>query len=145
VENTKKIYGPIKDQNGWRIRTNDELQALYRNPNIVTTIKVRRMEWAGHLASMSDGRAVEEVFWGKPDGRRKARRSKLRWLDCIESDVKFMEVKRWRKKAEDRPVRAVILKEALVTAACQRRRRYARMSRSIVQTLWAQFVRAERV
>jgi hypothetical protein len=90
------------------------LQALYRKPNIETTIKVRRLAWAGHLVSMSDGRAVEEVFWGKPDGRRKAGRPKLRWLDCIESDVKFMEVERWRKKAEDRSVRAVILKEALV-------------------------------
>jgi hypothetical protein len=57
------------------------LQALYRKPNIVTTMKVRRLEWSGHLVSMSDRRAVEGVFLGKPDGRRKAGRSKLRWLD----------------------------------------------------------------
>jgi hypothetical protein len=37
----RKVYGPIKDQNGWRIRNNDELQVMYRKPNIVTTIKVR--------------------------------------------------------------------------------------------------------
>jgi hypothetical protein len=32
----RKIYGPVKDQNGWRIRNNDELQVMYRKTNIVT-------------------------------------------------------------------------------------------------------------
>jgi hypothetical protein len=31
---------------------------VYRKPSIVTTIKVRRLEWAGHLAGMSDGRTA---------------------------------------------------------------------------------------
>jgi hypothetical protein len=51
---------------------------------------------------------------GKPDGRRKAVRPNLRWLDCIEKDLKSMGVKRWRKKAEDRSVWAIIPKEALL-------------------------------
>jgi hypothetical protein len=63
---------------------------------------------------MSDHRTVKKEFLGKPDGRRKTGRPKLRWLDCIVNDLKSMGVKRWRKKAEDRSVRAVILKEALV-------------------------------
>jgi hypothetical protein len=44
--------------------------------------------------------------------RRKTGRPKLRWLDCIESDLKSMDVKRWSKKVEDRSVWAFILKEA---------------------------------
>jgi hypothetical protein len=86
---------------------------LYRKPNIVTTIKARRLEWSGHLVRMSDGRTVKKVFLGKPDGRRKVGRPKLRWLDCTEN-LKFMGVKGWRKKAEDRSVWAVVLEEALV-------------------------------
>ena len=39
----RMIYGLIMDQNGWRIRTNDELQVMYRKLNIVTTVKVRRL------------------------------------------------------------------------------------------------------
>jgi hypothetical protein len=87
---------------------------MYRKPNIVTTIKVRRLEWAGHVVRLSDDRTVKKVFLGKPDGRRKAGRPKLRWLDCIENSLKSMGVRRWRKKAEDRSVWAVILKAALV-------------------------------
>jgi hypothetical protein len=51
---------------------------------------------------------------GKPDGGRKAGRPKLRCLDCIENYLKLMGVKRWRKKAEDKPIWAIILKQALV-------------------------------
>jgi hypothetical protein len=63
---------------------------------------------------MSDDRTVKKVLLGKPDGRRKAGRPKLRSLDYIENDLKSMGVKRWRKKAEDRSVWAIVLKEALV-------------------------------
>jgi glutathione S-transferase len=47
---------------------------------------------------MSDDRTVKTVLLGKPDGRRNERRPELRWLDCIENDLKSMCVKRWRKK-----------------------------------------------
>jgi hypothetical protein len=43
---------------------------------------------------MPDDRTVKKVFLGKPDGRRKAERPKLKWLDCIENDLKSMDVKR---------------------------------------------------
>jgi hypothetical protein len=62
-------------------------------PNIVTTIKVR----------MADDRTAKKVFLGKPGGRRNAGEPKLRWLDCIENDLKSVDV-RWRKKAEGRSV-----------------------------------------
>jgi len=45
---------------------------MYREPNIVTTIEVRRLERAGHLLRKSDDRTVKKVFLVKPDGRRKA-------------------------------------------------------------------------
>jgi hypothetical protein len=83
-------------------------------PNIATAITARRLECAGHLVSMSDGRTVNEVFLGEPGGRRKVGRPKLRWLDRIENDHKSMGVKGWRKKAEDRSAWAIILKVPLV-------------------------------
>jgi hypothetical protein len=76
---------------------------MRRKPNIVTTIKVRRLEKAGHLVRMADDRTVKKVFLGKPDGRRKVGGPKLRWLDCIENHLKFMGKRRW-KKTEDRSV-----------------------------------------
>jgi hypothetical protein len=55
----RKIYDPTEDQNGWRIRNNDELQVMYRQPNLVATIKGRILQWTGHLVRMSDDRTVK--------------------------------------------------------------------------------------
>jgi hypothetical protein len=49
---------------------------MCRKPSIVTAIKVRSLQWAGHLVRMSDHRTAKKVFLGKPDGRRKAGRPK---------------------------------------------------------------------
>ena len=85
-----------------------------KKPNIVTTINVRTLEWAGHLVRMSNDTSVKKVFLRKPNERRKAGRPKLRWVDRTENYLKSMGVKRWRKKAEGRSVWVIILKEALV-------------------------------
>jgi hypothetical protein len=87
---------------------------MYRKTSIVTTILVRRLERTGHLVRMSDDRTVKKIFLGTPNGRRKVGRPKLRWLDCVENDMKSMGVKRWRHKEEGRSVWAIILKEGLV-------------------------------
>jgi hypothetical protein len=89
----RKVYGPKGDRNGWGIRTNKELQNQYRSVDIVTSVKVRRLEWAGHVR-MDVERMVKRLFLGNPGGRRKPGRPRLRWLDCVEDDVKTLGVRR---------------------------------------------------
>jgi hypothetical protein len=43
----------------WRKLHNDELNDLYCSPNIVRVIKSRRMRWAGHVARMGRGEALQ--------------------------------------------------------------------------------------
>jgi hypothetical protein len=63
---------------------------------------------------MDDERMVKRVFLGNAGGRRKPGRPRLRWLDCVEDDLKTLRVRRWRKRAEDREEWVIILKEATV-------------------------------
>jgi hypothetical protein len=81
AEKMKKVTWSSKRPNCWRVRTNDELQVMCGKQNPVTTIKLRRLEWAGYLVRMSAERTVSKYFWGK----KKARGPMLRWLDCIEN------------------------------------------------------------
>jgi hypothetical protein len=67
---------------------------MYKSPDIVTEIKVRRLERLGHVVRMEDTRLPKMVFNTKPEGRRGVGRPRLRWLDDVEAHVKDLSVKR---------------------------------------------------
>ena len=63
----RRIFGSKRDENGeWRRLHNEELHSLYRSPNIVRMIKARRLRWAGHVATMEEGRSAFKILTGKP-------------------------------------------------------------------------------
>jgi hypothetical protein len=71
-----------------------EKEEMYKSPDIVTEIKVRRLERLGHVVRMEDTRLPKMVFNTKPEGRRGVGRPRLRWLDDVEANVKDLSVKR---------------------------------------------------
>ena len=81
----RRTFGPKRDEvtREWRKLHNEEINDLYRSPNIVRVIKSRRMRWAGHVARMGEGRGVYRVLVGKPEGKRPLGRSGRRWDDNI--------------------------------------------------------------
>jgi len=66
----RKIYGPTKENGQWRIKTNEELRTKYKSQDIVTVIKIQRLEWLGHVSRMTETRSVKKIFEGKLEGRR---------------------------------------------------------------------------
>jgi len=45
----RRIFGPTKENQIWRIKTNQELDKLIKHKNIVNYIKVQRLSWFGHV------------------------------------------------------------------------------------------------
>jgi hypothetical protein len=43
-----RIYGPVMENNVWRIRYNEELNTLLKGEDIVRFIKSQRIRWLGH-------------------------------------------------------------------------------------------------
>jgi hypothetical protein len=70
----------------WRKLHNEELHDLYSSPNIIRTIKSRRMRWAEHVASMEEKRSAYRLLVRKPEGKRPLRRSRRMWVDNIKVD-----------------------------------------------------------
>jgi hypothetical protein len=63
----RKIFGPKRDEvtGEWRRLHNEELYDLYTSPNIIWSIKSRRMRWAGHVACIGDSTGGSRVWWEK--------------------------------------------------------------------------------
>ena len=45
----RRIYGPICEGAVWRSRYNEELYHLYDETDLVTTVRITRLRWAGHI------------------------------------------------------------------------------------------------
>jgi hypothetical protein len=108
----RKIYGPTKENGQWRIKTNEELITKYKSQDIITIIKIQRLEWLGHIIRMDKTRSVKKIFEGRLEGRRGRGRPRLRWINDVEDDLWKLGVKRWRTKALDRVEWASIIREA---------------------------------
>ena len=61
----------------WRIRTNHELQVLYKDPDIVADIKTRRLQWLGHMIRMDDNRLIKRVLDVQTRRKENDRKTKI--------------------------------------------------------------------
>jgi hypothetical protein len=88
----RKIYGPTKENGQWRNKTNDEVMTKYKAPDIVNVIKIRRLEWLGHVVRMKETRSVKKIFEEKLEGQRSSGRPRLRWINDVEDDLRKLGV-----------------------------------------------------
>ena len=94
------------------IKYTHELRTKYKSQDIMTVIKIRTLEWLGHVSRMNETRSVKKIFEGKLEGRRGRGRPRLRWINDVEDDLRKLGVKRWRTKALNREEWASIIREA---------------------------------
>ena len=62
----RKILGPRKISEGWKVRSNDEIYQSIEN--ITETLRKRRLLFFGHLHRTDDNRLTKQTFkylWGK--------------------------------------------------------------------------------
>jgi len=52
----RKIYGPVKENDNWRTRTNEEVNTILENEDIVRFITLQRISWLGHVQRMEKSR-----------------------------------------------------------------------------------------
>ncbi|PNF43056.1 hypothetical protein B7P43_G04739, partial [Cryptotermes secundus] len=109
----RRIYGPIKENGIWRIKYNKELYKLYREPEISVTIKLKRLQWAGHLQRIDKERIPKKILYSTTGGRRRAGKPRTRWIDEVEEDAKkLMGVRNWKRAAQDREEWMGLVREA---------------------------------
>ena len=74
---------------------------MYDEVDLVTTIKICKLRWAGNVMRMQDNLPRKKITLDKPEGRRRAGRPNLRWIDGVTKDAEKLGVRNWRARARD--------------------------------------------
>ena len=100
---TRKIFGPTRSDDGyWRIKTNQEINDILKGQNIIGYIKKQRLNWLGHVERMAEDNNVQKIKRWKPMAKRLIGGPKTCWKDDIPEDTKSMNVRNWKKVAQNR-------------------------------------------
>jgi hypothetical protein len=85
----RRIFGPKMGEvtGEWRKLHYEGLNDLYSSPNTVRVTNLRRIRWAGNVATMGERRGVYRFLVGKPEGKRLLGRPRLRWEENIKMDL----------------------------------------------------------
>jgi len=77
------------------------MMRLYDETDFITTIRITRLRWAGHIVRMEDNLPCTKITLDKPEGRRRVGRPNLRWMDGVMRDAERLGVRNWRIKTKD--------------------------------------------
>jgi hypothetical protein len=78
------------------------LYHMYDETDLVTTVRITRLRWAGHIVRMQDNLPCKKITLDKPEGRRRVGRQNLWWMDGVMRDAEGLGVRNWKSKAKDR-------------------------------------------
>jgi hypothetical protein len=118
-----RIYDPTHEGGCWLPRWNNELYSLYKEPSIVEDIKIRRLEWAGHVIKMKEERIPKKVLNGNFHITRPVGRPRTRWADVFQRDaLQLLGIRGWRRRAADRDEWRRLMRKAKARKGLQRHR-----------------------
>jgi len=109
----RRIFGLTKENQIWRIKTNEKLHKLIKHKNIVNYVKDQSLNWFGHVQRMPDTRTVKKIFKWNPLTKRSQGRPKYRWKDNVKQDICQMKVKNWMTCVQDRGKWKGVVKKAI--------------------------------
>jgi hypothetical protein len=69
----------------------------------VEGIKIRRLEWAGHIIRMEEERIPKKVLNRNFHTTRPLGRPRTRWVDVVQRDaLQLLGIREWRRRAANR-------------------------------------------
>jgi hypothetical protein len=65
-------------------------------------LKKQSLSWLGHVERMTEDKILQKIKRWKPMSKRPIGRAKMRWKDDVLKDVRSMNVRNWKKVAQNR-------------------------------------------
>ncbi|MXP61705.1 hypothetical protein FD744_25325 [Pantoea sp. Taur] len=109
----RRIFGGVHIDGNWRRRTNNEICSIFNEKDVVLTMKLGRLRWAGHVARMNNEAIPKKLLTEPLHGTRRRGRPKLRWSDGVEGDAgNVLGVRNWMTAALNRDDWRKLVEEA---------------------------------
>ena len=105
----RKIFGPVRVGNDFRIRFNSELYDLLNDMDVVQRINNQRL---GHVVRMEENAPARWVFDAGICGSRRRGQPCMRWKDQLEEALSSIGVTNWRRLAKSRSAWKDVLRQA---------------------------------
>jgi len=101
--------------NGSKVTYYVFINSLYRSTNIIRVIKSKELRWAGHVATMEEGRSAFKILTGTHTGKRPLERPRRRWEDNIKMNLEEISInaRNWVDSAQDRDYWRALMNAAL--------------------------------
>jgi hypothetical protein len=119
----RRIYGPTKVRDGtWRIKSNEELNRLIGNKNIINYIKAQRLAWIGHVHRMPDDRMVKKICeWTPMSTSVNGHLCQQVWMDTYVNKITRKTQKQvggWCNKHENKQLEGLHQKSTQMEGMC---------------------------
>ena len=76
-------------------------------------IKIRRLQWAGHIIRMEEERIPKKVLNGNFHTTRPVGSPRTRWADVVQRDaLQLLAIRGWRRRAANRDEWRRLMREA---------------------------------
>ena len=75
----RKIFGPVRVGDDYRIRTNREPYELFNDMDVAKRINNQRCRWLGHVVRMDEDAPPRRVVDAEVGGHRRMGRPRTRW------------------------------------------------------------------
>ena len=98
----RTICGPTYENGFWRIKTNQELDRIIKQKNIINFTRAQKIGWYGHIERMQERRMVKAIHSCKPISKRPTGRPKIRWEEDVKKDIQKLKVPNWKTFVQDR-------------------------------------------
>ena len=67
----RKVFGPVRVRDDFRIRYNSELYELLNEMDVVKRINIQRLRWFGHVVRMQEDVAARRIFDAGTNGSQR--------------------------------------------------------------------------
>ena len=93
------MFGGIQLNENWRKRQNTELMQLFGDLNILSFVRVLRLNCIGHVNSMDSKRGETQGCNNNPQGSQLRGRPKNRWWNHTQKDINTGTITNWRERS----------------------------------------------